>query len=370
MSGSYGDGGDGGVIEGELLPDADLGIRLSAEIARGGPQAAVAMRRMDFRPIPDGVGPECREFAEILRFLGQRTGRSLRGYAVLAYRDAGRLSKYFSGREVPPADFVERLIADGDQVSGNQLAAEVREHVRQLHRAALRAVSPKSASVQALRDEIVSANKDLSKASTLVKTLAEGLDQARQRVRELEGENRQLELEAATVAVASAAESERLVGDQERLRAERDQLREQVDHLSEALERAEQHARLLQQRCSDLEDRLEAAGETAAEETADTTEEAREQDDHEAEALRLREEQLRVASVAEAEAREARRRLDATMSELASIERRRAQAEEAADEMRMRAAHTQQELHDLESRLAALQEITDGTPLGRLRRRR
>ncbi|MGX4734500.1 helix-turn-helix domain-containing protein [Kitasatospora griseola] len=105
------------------------------------------------------VGEERYQLALALRELAHRLGISLTRYAARVTWDRSSLSRFFSGFAVPPADFVEQLVADGDRALGAELTPAVCELVRGLHRAALTVANPQGAQLQRLRDELADAEQ-------------------------------------------------------------------------------------------------------------------------------------------------------------------------------------------------------------------
>ncbi|MFF4659009.1 helix-turn-helix domain-containing protein [Streptomyces sp. NPDC001381] len=213
------------------------------------------------------VGAERYELALALRDLAQRLGVSLSRYAVRVSWDRSTLSRYFSGVLVPPAEFVEQLIDDGDRETSSELTPAARDLVRRLHRSALRATSPQSAALQDLRDELAAADRESRHLQQETELLREMVRSAHERLREQQVRLRQLEHAGAADRLAHRAELAQWTADFASVQAERDALQATLTRLSAELADAEGRARDAEERCAVLEQRLETA-EAQAEEHA------------------------------------------------------------------------------------------------------
>jgi len=128
--------------------------------------------------LADDLAPEAAALALELRRLAGRLDSSMTGYAAAVHRDRSTLSRYFSGREVPSAAFVERLMEDGDLHTNRPLTDGAREAVRQSHRAAQHKAAPQSAAFQALRDELTATQRRHDQAEARASRLEAELAQA------------------------------------------------------------------------------------------------------------------------------------------------------------------------------------------------
>lgn len=80
-------------------------------------------------PIPDGVPDEIRVFAETLRVLFGALGISLNRLAALLHSDPGTVSRYLSGKRIPPPDFIEGLCKAIYDAKGSMITEQVHELV-------------------------------------------------------------------------------------------------------------------------------------------------------------------------------------------------------------------------------------------------
>lgn len=227
------------------------------------PRSMVFQREVD----RSHVGAERYELALALRDLAQRLGVTLSRYAVRVSWDRSTLSRYFSGVLVPPAEFVEQLVDDGDRETGTELTPEARDLVRRLHRRALRATSPQSAALQDLRDELTAADRESRHLQQEAQLLRDMVRSAHERLQAQQARLRQLEHAGAADRLAHRAELAQQTADFASVRAERDALQATLTRLSAELAEAEGRARDAEERCAVLEQQLEQA-ETLAEEHA------------------------------------------------------------------------------------------------------
>lgn len=231
------------------------------ELAPRGPRTMVFHKDVD----QARVGPERYDLALALRELAQRPGVTLNRYAVRVSWDRSTLSRFLSGALVPPAEFVEQLIDDGDRETGAELTRATRELVRKLHRTALRATSPEAADLQDLRDKLTVADQESRHLQRETRLLREMVRNAHEQLDEQQGRLRQLEHAGAADRLIHRAELDQYSADFESLKADRDSLQETLTRLTAELGEAERRAQEAEARCTVLEQQLEAA-ETWAEE--------------------------------------------------------------------------------------------------------
>ncbi|WPB90927.1 FxSxx-COOH system tetratricopeptide repeat protein [Streptomyces malaysiensis] len=231
------------------------------------PEPGAARRIGDLKPIPEQVRPECRALAESLRELFGAVGVSLRVFAVRLHYDAGTVSRYLNGTVVPPAEFVDQLLTHAAKATGRPSSTEVMAHVHTLQRRALQATNKVGWELQRLRDQLADADRQRQQAEVRADALSEALLLRKQRIAEMEVEQRRIAVAAAD-REARSAELDRLRQEREDLTAERDRLREEVARLQDALTQARRQALDAERRCEALEHQLqteeEAAGAKAA----------------------------------------------------------------------------------------------------------
>ncbi|MFE9061433.1 FxSxx-COOH system tetratricopeptide repeat protein [Streptomyces violaceusniger] len=226
------------------------------------PEPGAARRIGDLKPIPEQVRPECRALAESLRELFGAVGVSLRVFAVRLHYDAGTVSRYLNGTVVPPAEFVDQLLTHAAKATGRPSSTEVMAHVHTLQRRALQATNKVGWELQRLRDQLADADRQRQQAEVRAEALSEALLVRKQRIAEMEVEQRRIAVAAADRG-ARSTELERLRQEREDLTAERDRLREEVARLQDALTQARRQALDAERRCEALEHQLQTEEEAA-----------------------------------------------------------------------------------------------------------
>ncbi|MFS7876105.1 FxSxx-COOH system tetratricopeptide repeat protein [Streptomyces asiaticus] len=232
-------------VSGELVPERDAARRIG-----------------DLKPIPEQVRPECRALAENLRELFGTVGVSLRVLAIRLHYDAGTVSRYLNGTVVPPAEFVDQLFTHAAKAAGRPPATEVVAHVHTLQRRALQATNKLGWELQRLRDRLADADRQRQQAEVRAEALSEALLVRKQRIAEMEVEQRRIAVAAAD-RETRGAELDRLRQEREEVTAERDRLREEVARLQDALTQARRQALEAERRCEALEHQLQAEEEAA-----------------------------------------------------------------------------------------------------------
>jgi hypothetical protein len=109
----------------------------------------------ELRPLDTDLRSESRALAEALRGVFGMLKTSLGDFAADCNRDKGAVSRYLSGKRVPPRQFIDVLVREALRVQGEVgVPASLAENLRKLHLCALEAYDPHSASLQRLEDEI------------------------------------------------------------------------------------------------------------------------------------------------------------------------------------------------------------------------
>jgi hypothetical protein len=117
------DGDDGRASDdGDREPGLPAGLSELAALAR-----VSSSRPLD--PISSDVPPEVRDFAETMRVLFLALGMPLNRLAALLHSDPGTVSRYLSGKRVPPPDFIEGLL-DHNRSKQSDLTGDTRLPVR------------------------------------------------------------------------------------------------------------------------------------------------------------------------------------------------------------------------------------------------
>ncbi|MEU5611299.1 FxSxx-COOH system tetratricopeptide repeat protein [Streptomyces sparsogenes] len=241
-------GGAGEEVRGELVPRTGDGGRVG-----------------DLKPIPDHVAPACAELAAGLRGLFGAVGVSLRVFALRVHCDPGTVSRYLNGTVVAPAEFVDTLLTHAAKATGRPSSPEVVAHVHGLQRRALQATNRTRWELQNLRDQLADADRRRQQAEVRAEALTEALQARKQRIAEMEVEQRRLAVAMSVERDGRGSEVELLRDERERLRGERDRLKEEVARLQAELDQARRQALEAERRCEELEHQLQAGEEAAAE---------------------------------------------------------------------------------------------------------
>jgi transcriptional regulator with XRE-family HTH domain len=213
-------------------------------------------RMQSLDPIPEGVAPEIRDFAETLRMLFAALGMSLNRLAALLHTSPGTVSRYLSGQRIPPPDFIDRLCKAVYDAKGSLLTEQVVELVNEQFLVALRDYNPARYEVQRLANLLQVAAQEKTQYEITVDALQEAIASRKDRIYALELEGRQLR--SAWLRAEELLEEER--EHRKRLEQTIDSLYTQVSFFKGRLESAQQRAAEAEGRCLELEAQLDAAG--------------------------------------------------------------------------------------------------------------
>jgi hypothetical protein len=72
----------------------------------------------ELSPLDTDLPPECRALADALRDIFAMLETSINEFATRCNRDKGALSRYLSGKRVPPREFVEALLSEARRARG------------------------------------------------------------------------------------------------------------------------------------------------------------------------------------------------------------------------------------------------------------
>jgi transcriptional regulator with XRE-family HTH domain len=206
--------------------------------------------------IPETVAPEIRDFAETLRMLFGALGMSLNRLAAVLHSDPGTVSRYLSGKRIPPPDFIDSLCKAVYDARGSLVTAQVQELVHEQFLAALREHNPARYEVQRLTDLLQAAAHEKRQYQLTVTALEEAIASRNDKIYALELEGRQLRSAWARAEGLLEEERKQRVHLQETI----DSLYAQVSHFKEQLLSAQRQAAEAENRCRELEARLDTAG--------------------------------------------------------------------------------------------------------------
>ncbi|MEU5388197.1 PP2C family protein-serine/threonine phosphatase [Kitasatospora cineracea] len=215
------------------------------------------------------------EVAALTAFLGQlfrALGLSLTRYAARCNRDKGSVSRYLSGARIAPKDFVDELLRQVAETTGQSVSPDVQEHAHRLRMAALRVRNASRHEVEELRERLGAAERELQLAGVRERHLLRSLEateaqaaQAEQRYRQLETDRAAARYETGPGALERRPDGFGADFAREELRS----LKRELDLLRAELARAQALRHDAEEQCVRLEARLLAA------EAALTTQRAR-----------------------------------------------------------------------------------------------
>ncbi|MGW7451180.1 helix-turn-helix domain-containing protein [Streptomyces sp. NPDC054787] len=210
------------------------------------------------KPIGDDVPPEARLLAEELRTVYAGLGVSLRRCAGSCGYEPSAVSRYLSGRSVPPWEFVAKLLNIAARRLGEPTAQEVVTHLRRVHR---RAVPSGQAThrVQELQHLLEEAEQEVDGFRAREAVAVKLLQERQQQVAAIEIQLRSVEAARGLDREEHAASMAERAEEVEELRAEKERLLRQVEALREELERAHQSTILADAKCEQLAYQLEMA---------------------------------------------------------------------------------------------------------------
>ncbi|MDG4857481.1 hypothetical protein P8605_04795 [Streptomyces sp. T-3] len=210
-------------------------------------------------PLGGELPAEARALADALRQLFLGLNVSVRRYAVRRHRDAGTISRYLNGTRIPPWEFVLDLFHDVTDCRGGAPTTATIDHLRELHRSALKASNAGKHRIQLLEDELAEADRRAQNSTTRELAVQDALQDRQHRITDLEMRIRQLEVDRAKERSEVSSALELYDRQLEDLSMERDRLRDEIRRLRSELARAHADRLQAEARCDDLERRLEGA---------------------------------------------------------------------------------------------------------------
>ncbi|WP_380286453.1 GAF domain-containing protein [Kitasatospora purpeofusca] len=225
--------------------------------------------------LPELDEPAVEEFTDFLNQVFATLATSLTRYAARVKRDKGSVSRYLNGRRIAPEDFVDELLSQVAELTGNPVTDEVRLRAHQLRLEALRVRNPSQHELEHLRESLGAAERELHLASVRERALLKAVVAAEGRANQAEQRYRQLESDWATIRYSSGS-TELDVYTQpegaEELQGEIRSLKAELEALRIELSRAQAMKHEAEEQCVQLEGRLLAAEATLQTERARTHE--------------------------------------------------------------------------------------------------
>lgn len=209
-------------------------------------------------PIDEGVPDEGRALAQALRTLFESLNISMRRYAARCHTDFGTVSRYLSGKRVPPWSFVKELLSNVAEHRGQHASDETMATLRQLHARAL-GTGKGTRRVVELQYLLEEADQRAREASSLERILREALQEQEHLVSQLQVELQSLRVAETTDRQRESSEVALLLNGYSDLRTERDRLRMEVSALKKQLAETTTARMLAEERCEQLERQIEEA---------------------------------------------------------------------------------------------------------------
>lgn len=222
----------------------------------------------ELQPLRDDLPQPVAALAAALRELFASVDVTLTRYAARAHVDKSNVSRYLSGRTVPPWAFVHDLMVESTRAREGLEAptVEVVRYLKELHAKAQVADGSPGGELTRLKDRLAQADLEVARARRSELRIEGELDDARRQVAELHVGQRELEARNDAHRRAQRAEVAVYQSGMNDLVRERERLLEQIEELAQELE-VVQHRRLEAEReCESLERELDSAEQRATKE--------------------------------------------------------------------------------------------------------
>lgn len=223
--------------------------------------------RRGLRPLKEDLAPEVRDLAVFLRNQFMRLGMHLRAYAKAIDRNAGDVSRYLHGLEIPSPDFVERLVSDAHgviSVGAQRPESDPYEHGQELLNRAIRQRDVRQTEVETLRQQLTEVEYRLNTATRREQSLQQRLSNAEAESKELMEKlrafERQKEWGSGPLAIEQGREKKELDRRRSAVASEMATLQEELARERGARQMAEARRDELQKRLNDAYLQLENVG--------------------------------------------------------------------------------------------------------------
>ncbi|MFC8454022.1 DUF3223 domain-containing protein [Kitasatospora sp. NPDC057223] len=201
-------------------------------------------------------------FTDFLNQLFDVLGITLIRLAARVRRDKGSVSRYLSGRRIAPSAFIDQLLNEVADTTGNPVTENVRDQAYQLRLKAIKVRNPSKYEIEQLRESLGAAERDLKRADVRERVLLEAVKAAEVQTRQAEQRYRQLESDWATTRYTSGSAALDIYSGPEggdELRDEIRGLKAELEALRAELSRAQALKHDAEEQCLRLEARLLAA---------------------------------------------------------------------------------------------------------------
>jgi len=215
----------------------------------------------ELQPLRDDLPQPVIAFAAALRELFKPMGISLTRYSARVNVDKSNVSRYLSGRTVPPWAFVRQLMVESTQAREGLQAPtqEVICHVQDLHAKAQAADNSPAGQLARLKDQLAKADVEVARARRSEERIASELEATWHQVAELRVTQQELEIRSDAERHAHRAEVALYQTDMDDLAQERERLFAKIAELASELEYSQARRVQAEQDCERLERELDSA---------------------------------------------------------------------------------------------------------------
>ncbi|MGW7020451.1 hypothetical protein ACWGGS_14035 [Streptomyces decoyicus] len=213
-----------------------------------------------------GDVPEVAALGNELSELFNGLGITQRAYALRISVSESLVSRCLSGKRLATQDFIDRLVRETEGHHNTPVRPEVKQHLRELRLAALKATNFAEYQLEALRGELSRANRNVTRLTHREEALHLLIEKKEGELQLLRCEISQTHSDWAAEQVEAKQKETRLAGEVFGLTTERDELMTELEELREDLrnalhfrERAERQSVELKERVLLLEEELSKA---------------------------------------------------------------------------------------------------------------
>nr|MDT0518443.1 hypothetical protein [Streptomyces sp. DSM 41633] len=238
----------------------------------------------NLEPIDTGIHEEGRALAQALRTLFDALDISMRRYATRCHTDFGTVSRYLSGKRVPPWSFVKELLANVSEHRGQPTSDEAVRALRQMHARAL-GTGKGTRKVVELQQLLEEADQQVLEANSLERLLRQALREQEQQISQLTVELQSLRASRAQDRQSESKEVDLLFAGYQDLKDEREELLREISFLKKQLHETTAARILAEARCEQLEHQIEEAETQELREASNDAERAQEKADQATEQL-------------------------------------------------------------------------------------
>ena len=212
----------------------------------------------ELQPLSNEVTLQASALAKALRELLTGLGVSSRRYAARRHYSPGTVSRYFSGRRLPPWEFVFNLLQDVAENRGSPATPEAIALLRKLHQEAFEASGSPVHRVQLLEHRLADADREARQSAAREGWLEETLQDRERQLRDLQMQMREIQT-ADLSPIVQHPFVEDALDEHAGFQEERSHLEAEVRQLKAALRQAHEKYLEAERRCDYLERQLAAA---------------------------------------------------------------------------------------------------------------